>query len=106
MRTISRLAVALLIGVAGSLLAVSPASAVSCSNYGHGTPGSTYTYAWSTYAGCNIQARIDRYNSGVVYSHYGSWASQSWASQSWAYGYEGYSAGNAYRIGASGWYWL
>lgn len=89
-----------LVLAASSLALVAPAAqADSCTGYAHAYTNDTYSY--STYAGCLTQARIDRYYSGSVHSYYGSWDYSSHA-----YSASGYNAGNAWRLGGSGWMWL
>ena len=102
MKFATRVTLGIVLAMGGAWTLGAPsASADSCAAYASANKGDTYTHSSSSYEGCNTQARIDRYSSGTVYTHLGSWGSNSWA-----YGYEGYNAGNAYRIGTGGWVWI
>lgn len=79
-----------------SIVGIAPAATAADGCYGAAYGYSNYTS--STSDNCNTQARISRYNNSQVYNYYGTFGHSSYISNT-----SGYNAGNAIRIGSSGW---
>ncbi len=98
-----RTIVASLALAASSLLLAAPAAQASgCS--GQAWKSTNWTQSTSYSAGCNSQARIDRYYSSSVHPYYGYWEPVGY--YSFIGNSTGTNAGNGWRIGPSAWIWF